>query len=334
MFKPFPFFLVICLSVAAAACEPPTRESLPTETGLDPVDPTAAVINSWDTKASVPSSRLFGVAGAANNIIYMVGGEDASGKSTQTVRAHTIATNSWSTKADIPRNRQSANGASFLNGRLYVSGGLSNTGGAARTLYAYNPGTNTWAKKANMPNPGACGAQGVINDRLYVYVPVGGSCGSVHGFYRYNPNTDSWASLPTPPSVHLSPVSGVIKGKFYLVGGSANASLAPNLALHVYTPATNSWTTKASLPSKQQNATGGALGGRLWVAGGINFTAPGVPPIPTLRVYDPATNSWSTRASMLTPRFYATGVNAGGKLWAISGFGEAGNSTKVEAYTP
>ena len=333
MLKPFPSVL-IGLAAALAACEPPTRESSAPDTGLGAVDPTAAVINSWDTKASIPTSRLFAVAGAQNNIIYFVGGEDAGDQTTKTVRAYTIATNTWSLKADIPKNRRSANGASFLNGRLYVSGGLSNTGGASRTLYAYNPGTNTWAKKANLPNPGACGAQGVIGDRLYVYVPAGGSCGSVHGFYRYNPNNDSWTSLPTPPSVHLSPVSGVIGGKFYLVGGSANAFLSPNLALHVYTPASNSWSTKASLPSKQQNAAGGALGGRLWVAGGIDFTAPGVPPIPTLRVYDPATNTWSTRASMLTPRFYATGVNAGSKLWVISGFGESGNSTKVEAYTP
>ena len=76
MLKPFPSVL-IGLAAALAACEPPTRESSAPDTGLGAVDPTAAVINSWDTKASIPTSRLFAVAGAQNNIIYFVGGEDA-----------------------------------------------------------------------------------------------------------------------------------------------------------------------------------------------------------------------------------------------------------------
>ena len=131
-------------------------------------------------------------------------------------------------------------------------------------------------------------------------------------------------------------MAGVIGGKFYLAGGTLNGSLDPNLALHVYTPASNSWATKAPLPSKQQHAAGGALLGKLYVAGGVNFTAPGVPPIGTNRAYDPATNSWATKAPMLTPRFYTAGTNAGGLLWVISGFATTttGRSTKNEAYTP
>lgn len=334
MIKPnSPILLSLCL--AAAACDNErTRDLTAPEVELGTVDAAAAIVNTWATKASIPSSRNNAVAGAENNIIYFVGGRDAGNQSTKTVRAYTIATNSWSQKADLPQNRRSANGATFLNGRLYVSGGISNTGGAAKTLYAYNPATNTWVKKASLPNPSACGAQGAIAGRLYVYAPPGGSCGTLHRFYRYNPNNDSWTSLPTPPSIHLSPVAGVVGGKFYLAGGTADGVLTPNLALHVYNPATNSWATKASLPSKHQNAAGGALLGKLYVAGGANFTMLGAPPIGTVRAYDPATNTWGTRAPMLTHRYYATGVNAGGKLWVISGWSAGGNSTKVEAYTP
>jgi N-acetylneuraminic acid mutarotase len=328
-----PVVLTLCLAVAA--CEnDPTRESTAPDVELAALDEAAALANSWATKAPIPSSRNNAVAGAQNNIIYFVGGRDAANKSTKTVRAYTIATNTWSQKADLPKNRRSANGATFLNGRLYVSGGISNTGGAAKTLYAYNPGTNTWAQKASLPNPAACGAQGVIAGRLYVYAPPGGTCGTLHRFYRYNPNNDTWATLPNPPSVHLSPVAGVIGGKFYLAGGNVNAALAPNLALHVYDPGTNSWATKAWLPSKQQYASGGALSGKLYVAGGANFDILGAPPISTVRAYNPATNSWSTKAALPTPRYYTTGVNAGGKLWVISGWAAGGHSTKVEAYTP
>ena len=328
-----PILLSLCLAVAA--CEnAPTRELTAPEVEAGTLDGAAAIVNTWSTKSPIPTTRDFAVAGAQDNVIYFVGGRDAGGQSTKTVLAYTLATNSWSFKASLPVNRRAANGATFLGGRLYVSGGISNTGGAAKTLYVYNPATNTWLKKANLPNPAACGAQGAIAGRLYVYAPAGGACGTLHRFYRYNPGNDSWTSLPTPPSVHLSPVAGVIGGKFYLAGGSADGMLTPNLALHVYDPATNSWATRAPLPSKQQNAAGAALLGILYVAGGIDFTAPGVPPITTTRAYDPATNSWGTRASMPTDRFYAAGVNAGGQLWVISGFGTGGHSTKNEAYTP
>jgi N-acetylneuraminic acid mutarotase len=325
--------ILLSLCLAVAACEnAETRELTAPE--LEPVETAATVANTWATKSPIPVTRNFAVAGAQNNIIYFVGGRNAGGQSTKTVLAYTIATNSWAFKADLPANRLAANGATSLGGRIYVSGGISNTGGAAKTLYEYNPATNTWIKRANLPNPAACGAQGAIGGRLYVYAPAGGACGTLHRFYRYNPASDSWTTLPAPPSVHLSPVAGVIGGKFYLAGGTADGALNPNLALHVYDPASNSWATRAPLPSKQQEAAGAALLGKLYVAGGINFTAPGVPPIPTVRAYDPATNSWATKAAMPTPRYYAAGVNAGGLLWVISGFGSGGNSTKVEAYTP
>ena len=324
--------LGFCLTVAA--CQNDSRDPTAPEVELGTVESAASIVNFWSTKSSLPGARVFPVAGAQNEIIYFVGGRDGGGQTVKTVYAYSLATNTWSFKADLPNPRRAANGASFLNGRLYVSGGISHNGDPAKSLYQYNPNTNTWATKKTLPNASACGAQGVIAGRLYVYSPAGGSCGAHHRFYRYNPDNNSWTTLPTPPSMHLSPVGGVINSKFYLVGGSSDAFLTPNLALHVYDPGTNSWSTKASLPSKQQNAAGAVVSGKLYVVGGINFTAPGAPPIATVRAYNPASNSWETKASMITPRHYHAGVHSGNKLWAISGFGAGGYSTKVEAYTP
>ena len=237
---------------------------------------------------------------------------------------YTIATNSWAFKADLPVNRSSANGANFLNGRLYVSGGQSNTGGAMKTLYSYNPNTNTWAKHKNMPVAAACGAQGVIADRLYVYAPGIGACGPTHGFYRYNPNNDTWTSLPTPPSKHPSPVGGVIAGKFYLAGGTSNSTPEPEPPASRLRPGRATAGAPHWLPSKQQNGAGAALNGRMFVAGGINFTDPGHLDPPRAYYPDPTLEFLTSVAPMPTPRFYAAGVNAGGKLWVISGNGNSG----------
>ena len=57
-------------------------------------------------------------------------------------------------------------------------------------------------------------------------------------------------------------------------------------------------------------------------------------PVGAVEVYDPLSDSWSTRASMLTPRWGPT-VIAGpdGKIYAVGGTGEGTDSlATVEAY--
>ena len=145
MFKISPL-VPLGLGLLLVACENPTAPE--PNAALGPTDATPAELNTWATKASILAARIFGVAGAQNNIIYFVGGKDAGGNAIKTVMAYTIATNSWAFKASLPKNRSSANGASFLDDKLYVSRGMSNTGGASKTLYEYNPATNTWTQKA------------------------------------------------------------------------------------------------------------------------------------------------------------------------------------------
>lgn len=138
--------LVLCLGLSA--CENPTAPERSPTVGLDTGDAPEALVNSWATFSPLPTTRTFAVAGAQNNIIYFVGGDNSAGQATKTLLAYTVATNSWTFKTSMPVNRTAANGASFLNGRLYVSGGISNTGGAARTLYEYNPATDTGPRRA------------------------------------------------------------------------------------------------------------------------------------------------------------------------------------------
>ena len=90
------------LCAALAACDTAPTESAVPDAGLTGVDPTAKLINTWAAKAPIPLGRSFAVAGAQNNIIYVVGGEDALHQATKTVQAYTIATNSWSSRPTFP----------------------------------------------------------------------------------------------------------------------------------------------------------------------------------------------------------------------------------------
>ncbi|MEZ0334082.1 MAG: Kelch repeat-containing protein, partial [Gemmatimonadales bacterium] len=83
--------------------------------------------------------------------------------------------------------------------------------------------------------------------------------------------------------------------KFYVTGGSS--------ALEVYDPATNQWTEKAPMPRRRWLGAGATLGGQLYVIGGFRDDPDGVSTISvaTTSVYNPATDTWSTRAPFPEP---------------------------------
>jgi N-acetylneuraminic acid mutarotase len=85
-------------------------------------------------------------------------------------------------------------------------------------------------------------------------------------------------------------------------------------------------------PSGQVMASA-VLNGKFYVAGGVE-RASGAPQA-TLRVYNPVTNSWTTKAPMPNPRSWSAGAAAGGMVFVLGGLN--GNETvlaTVIAYTP
>jgi hypothetical protein len=74
----------------------------------------------------------------------------------------------------------------------------------------------------------------------------------------------------------------------------------------------------------------GLINGVLYAVGGANNNFY----FRTVEAYDPATNSWSTKAPMPTSR-YMLGAGVGnGVLYAVGGYGNAGHLGTVEAFVP
>jgi N-acetylneuraminic acid mutarotase len=102
------------------------------------------------------------------------------------------------------------------------------------------------------------------------------------------------------------------------------------------------WSTVAPLPTPRQHLAA-VLGpdGLIYTLGGI-AEGQGGGKTGVLEVYNPATNSWSTRSPMPTPRYgLAAVLGTDGKIYAIGGQynnttspSTDGDSVKVEAYNP
>ena len=316
--------------VLVAACGDETTE--PTPVGDQSATTASAVAHdSWLTLANMPANRTnMAVATVTNaagqSVVYTIGGLTPTGMPSAKVTAYNVATNTWTFRRPLPVPLAGTSGAGVINGKIYVSGGYSGWADnfPNNWLHMYDPATNTWSRKREIPSVKAGpepwaeseyafgnGVTGVIKGKLYVvsgcfvaWEPWGyfEECDPL--FFRYNPATDRWVALPRPPfpgELTSGPsIGGVIGGKFYVMVQGRFA---------VYDPATNQWTTRTPLGLPRPGAASAVLGGKLYVMGGRRFKAAreAWETLDITIVYDPATDAWTRRAPMPSPR---TGIAA------------------------
>ncbi len=301
-----------CLCILLASCDS-SQPSDPTPSDMSEPVPAdlQGLSNSWTAKRSLAPSRIFMAAGAINGIVYVVGGR-AEDPITREIRviarvdAYNVARNTWSQVASLPGAREEANGASVINGKLYVTGGRSNVVSnflfkATKTLFVYDPATNRWTRKADMPHAGCAGVQGVIQGQLYVYLPP--------------------------------------------IGGGAFCDGSPEMGLFFrYNPSTDTWMRRAAPPSDHKDGAGRVVNNRLYLAGGWKLSPCGVNGEPTfcdelsaqLDVYNPASNTWETKARLPGIESGMAAAVLDGKLFLVGGFGRASEFAldNVDAYDP
>lgn len=183
------------------------------------------------------------------------------------------------------------------------------------------------------------------NTSLSNYVPrYGGDCdadGKVTvalGDYAVCTITNTrmqWTTKNSMPTARLYFGIGAIGNHIYVVGGGTSY-LVYYAALERYTPATNTWATMAPLPAKRYGLAVGVVNGILYAVGGQGYTSTGWGASGRVEAYDPATDTWTTKASMPTAR---EGLGVGvvnGILYAVGGqvSGAVHPMATLQAYDP
>jgi N-acetylneuraminic acid mutarotase len=117
-------------------------------------------------------------------------------------------------------------------------------------------------------------------------------------------------------------VSGVINGKLYVLPGACNGNGYPNPGycaveetrrFYRYDPATNGWVTRPQAPHFHRRGAAGVIDGKLYVVGGFGSS---FAPVADLDVYDPATKTWRSRASIPLGGA-ASGAVIGGRFYVV-----------------
>ncbi len=273
----------------------------------------AQTSGAWRTLAPMPTARQELATAVLDGNIFVIGGYDTAGRSTNTVEVYHPATNTWTTAQPIPVSNNH-NSAAVAAGRLYSFGGVS------PATYAYDPARDSWSPVATMNfQHGDTAAVGVLNNKIYV---AGGSSGVQCEVY--DPGANTWTVL-APMNVSRNHCGGAfIDGRFYVAGGRGSAN-APT-ALEVYDPQTNTWATRAPLPTGRSGVGGAAVGGELFVFGGELPDLHG-----EVEAYNPQTNTWRSLPPMPAPRHGIWAAVIGNLVYlpgggAAQGFGATNHS--------
>ena len=170
--------------------------------------------------------------------------------------------------------------------------------------------------------------------RIYA---VGGndSTSPVATVEAYDTLAKSWSAIAAMPTARENLAAASGPGRLYAVGGDdGNSALATH---EIYDPAAGTWSPAPPLPTtRSQLAAVAGRDGLIYALGGFNGTASGGVELATVEAFDPATNAWTTKASLLTARAGLAAVTGpDGLIYAIGGQNStAGPLDTVEVYNP
>jgi N-acetylneuraminic acid mutarotase len=133
----------------------------------------------------------------------------------------------------------------------------------------------------------------------------------------------------------------VVDGKIYAIGGAGPVYQALR-TVEVYDPATDAWTTRSEMPTARQGLSTSVVNGKIYAIGGgasssADYAALTV--FSTVEEYDPATDSWTTKAEMPTARVCHHANVVGDRIYVIGGSDASTPDNRshvrtVEAYDP
>jgi N-acetylneuraminic acid mutarotase len=204
---------------------------------------------------------------------------------------------------------------------------------------------DSWTRKAPMHVARSKLGVAVVNGKIYA---IGGDArhgqwpyaGSIVGTNEeYDPTTDTWIFKTPMPTPRYGFAIAVYQNKIYCIGGIKSVGSAGwkgTGVTEVYDPATNTWETKTAMPTARFELQANVANGKIYLIGGY---VPELSAFPNAtsslnEVYDPATDSWTTKAPIpVATRDYPSAV-VDNKIYVIGGLNSRPKSDLNQIYDP
>lgn len=171
-----------------------------------------------------------------------------------------------------------------------------------------------WITKEPMPTARSGLGVAVVNGKIYA---IGGSDGNGHlnTTEEYDPATNTWATKKPMPTARQRFGIAVYQNKIYVIGGSTHSGFTGTN--EVYNPLTDTWETKTSMPAGgRSELAASVVNGKIYLISGHFLGVYWIPSNLT-EVYDPETDTWTTKASMPTAVYGSTSAVVNNKIYVI-----------------
>ena len=240
----------------------------------------------------------------------------------------------WEARAPLSGPRFKG-GSAVIDGKLYVVGGQDATG-VQLPLEVYDPSSDTWSSRGSLPLM-YDGTVAALGGRIYLMAGQPTET-PAPWLQSYDPQGDQWTARAAPPTARFQFRIAAVDGLLYALGGQdwAHGLLR---TVEAYDPATDTWTTKAPMLRGRVWMAVAVVNGILYAIGGSSTdTIQGVPTgqtVSTVEAYDPATDTWTAKASLPAPIMASAAAVINGIIYVTGGgpFYTTG-SANVYAYDP
>ena len=127
---------------------------------------------------------------------------------------------------------------------------------------------------------------------------------------------DSWTPKTQMPTARSGLGLAVVDDRIYAIGGYYSDNN------EVYDPIAETWSTKKPMPTPRGGFAIAVFENKIYTFGGrIKYGGSSPPELTAVNeVYDPATDTWTTKASMPTPKAGLSANVVNGKIYLIGGF--------------
>jgi len=154
---------------------------------------------------------------------------------------------------------------------------------------------------------------------------------SQNTFFMAPQGEGGWVKKADMPTARGGMAGAEVNGKIYIFTGGSSIFVCVK-SVEEYDPAKDKWTKKNDMSEAIAFAAACALNGKIYFIGGV-YPGGGTP-LGKVMEYDPVTDTWMQKASII-PRHGLSSCVLNGKIYAIGGDSLAGNwSNIVEEYDP
>jgi N-acetylneuraminic acid mutarotase len=280
----------------------------------------------------MPTARTEVAGAVLDEKIYIVGGYDESGKTTNIVEVYDPRSDKWDRVSSLPEPVDHAAAASY-GGKLFVVGGYTIVEGEripTNKLFIYDPLTDGWKEMQPMSTSRGGIIANIINGILYVIGGQDSSRKTVNINEAYDPKTDSWKERQAMPTSRHHIASSVVDGKVYVFGGR-QTDKSPDINIdtnEAYDPQLDKWTSLKSMPTKRSGLSATSIGNEIYVFGG-EHPFKNDEPLKTFdntEIYNPKTDTWTLGPPLPTARHGLAAVQVNGTIYTIAGGPDPGLS--------